>query len=126
MQTTVHHLDQPAGAQGLRHIQIAAQRVEGDARSSSRHCNTVRVAVEERSTHFQSSVSAGSSDFRRSESSEAKIESTCTRNSVVRLGMTAMWRSIVGRNPASDTTHGIFAGLEMIGGEAALLVGEQL
>ena len=79
--------------------------------SLSRHCRTVRVAAEERSTHFQSSGSAGASDLRRSVSSEAKTESTCTRSSVVRSAITAMWRSMAGRNPASDTRTEYLPGL---------------
>src|SRR5882762_5926644 len=78
---------------------------------ASRHCRIVRVAAEERRTHFQSSGSAGTSDGRRKVSSEEKIESTWTRSSVVRLSITLTCRSIAGRNPGSDTRREYFPGL---------------
>src|SRR5579862_1149941 len=71
----------------------------------------VRVAVEERSTHFQSSCSDGAAGLRRNVSSEENTVSTCTRSSVVRLDMTATWRSIAGKNPDTATRTAYSPGL---------------
>src|SRR5579872_6938980 len=75
-----------------------------------RHCKMVRVAAEERSTHFQSSGSARASDWRRKVSSDEKSESTCTRNSVVRLATTLTCCSMAGKKPGNDTRSEYFPG----------------
>src|SRR3981189_2782605 len=67
----------------------------------------VRVAAEERRTHFQSSGSFGASDGRRKVSSEEKIESNWTRSSVVRLSITLTCRSIAGRDARREYFPGL-------------------
>src|SRR6202451_4046156 len=74
------------------------------ASSSSTHCKTGRVAEAERSTHLKSSNSTAAVEgVRPSASSDANIDSSSTRTTVVTCGLMRMCCSIVGKNPASVT-----------------------
>ena len=88
------------GTSGLWFSPLSAER-ELD---SSIHSRTGRAEAAERSTHFQSSGFVGAFEgMRRSCSRVAYMDSSSTRTTVVKLGLTRTCFSRVGRNPARVT-----------------------
>ncbi len=89
------------GARGLLDSPVTVETLNV---SWSTHSRTGRIVEADRNTHFQSSTSAVLLEGRRRNwSSDANMDSSSIRTTVVRFEVTRMCFSSVGRKPARVT-----------------------